>query len=338
MARVEHNTSADITMHEPSTSGLFSDLDKLDWMKQKLSTSQKAWTFCELRSLATTALDPLRRPASQKSAQLATQVYNIPELLEQILYFLNAKDILQASTTNKFMAAALPSSSTIQKKLCLKVDADSFFQTPFAKGLFRSVWLEQLTYTPLGDKDDPFDQDKWYKDHSTLFLRMCFGSGRVPRPGTRYRSMNLCQPHVTEMTLIPTCCNDDGSIRESEDSTTRPRVTKIASATGVTLGQLIDEAAKLQEAHRLCPDIESQMLKPDGTALVGVICVGAISLRYDDPIRVYRREAPARDREIMEERKAEDKTREKLEAYTNAKREAASKSQAIPTLAEYEAS
>ncbi|KAK3722184.1 hypothetical protein LTR37_002617 [Vermiconidia calcicola] len=349
---MDRNTSEDITTDELHTSGLFLDADKLKWITQKLEYLQKGlgtlsesptyrdydetWLLEELKTLATTTLGPLCRPASHKSAQLAAKVFNIPELLEEILCHLNAKDILQASITNRSMAAALHSSLSIQKRLCLKVDANSFFHTPFAKGLFRSVWLEQYDQPQWGDRDDL--DNLWGKVHSSLILRVYIRNGVIPRIGTRYRSMYLCQPPVTDVTLKPDCCRYNGSVGGSEDFTTRPWRTKITTATGVTLGQLIDEATKLQGVHRLCPNVESNRLNADGAAHVGVECVGALSLRYDDPIRVHRREASAKECEGMEERRAEERRRATFRAYTNAKRKAARKGRAIPTLTEYEAS
>lgn len=91
---------------------------------------------------------PVTMKTSEKSALVAEKVFGIPELLEQILLPLNARELLTTCAVNKTMAATILSSPTQSRKLALTPDHKSFFYTPFKCGDFNSVtmWCGDIEY------------------------------------------------------------------------------------------------------------------------------------------------------------------------------------------------
>lgn len=288
-----------------------------------------------LRSMAAPKYYNERRVTTSDDS--AERFFNLPEMTEMLLQYLHANDVLQMQRVNKSIKAIIEGSVKLQRQLGLAASPDSHFRltldsdhVPFHVLNAPESWTvtyhgeetwRGLSFSVTGGHFEPDTiyeaDDRERTVYVDINLRVN-GNGRLPRVGSRYRAMLLCQPVVKKMHVSTVCC--------------RARNTrKINSRTGLTIGRLLDTAQSMISKHRLCPDADESMLDADGRVSVEVKFHGKVVLRADDP-RLHKHSSRA-GRKLH----SPDHARKRhLEAYTRAKRVARYAGRPIPTLTEYE--
>jgi len=85
-----------------------------------------------------------------------------------------------------------------------------------------------------------------------IFVDVESGIGEK-RFGERVRAMLMCQPPVYEIWASTPCYDRGGYL-----------TAKLSRATGITMGDIVDLATKLQDEHRTCDQADREMHDGDG--------------------------------------------------------------------------
>ena len=115
-----------------------------------------------------------------------------------------------------------------------------------------------------------------------------FENGRhlsaLPTPGAKIRAMLVCQPPVLEMAVSTNCCVRLGTCSADSPLESARKICPVKSFTGITIGNLLDAAAKIENEHRLCPfaDPNDHDLET-GNVRLSISFQGKAVLRNDDP-------------------------------------------------------
>ena len=231
--------------------------------------------------------DPLATAPSYFSAEKAQQVFDVQELAEMILGWLSTKHLFRAAQVNKAFAQCTRGSLRLQTILYLRADPNSFWRSHFDEYRIRHD-------SSFGVKlDDPHRSRRRRREEVEVVARV-YESNRGYRPLSSrprippceciVRSMLICQPPVTEMAVMPQCCQPDYSdTRNDLPPSSEPTVVR--SSTGWTIGELLDVAAATAKSHRLCPYADKDDIDDTtGEAIVDVIFRGKLVLRPDDPV------------------------------------------------------
>jgi len=150
------------------------------------------------------------------------------------------------------------------------------------------------------------------------------GNGEVPcisirvrdtvcdvRFGSRAKSQLICQPPVFEVQASITCCD------HTQSGQMRFESAKFSNSSGITVGDIVELAAKLQGEHLTCAKADRERHDDDGFVRSAVWFRAISPLQGDDPFFVN--EQVERDREMAEELQDRQKE-EKMDAYLRAKR------------------
>ncbi|KAK3661659.1 hypothetical protein LTR56_000148 [Elasticomyces elasticus] len=309
--------------------GALSELDELDFARSDLRVLLQANET--LPSLVKTALDTLDKTATamrreltkcedevpvwtptERSTQLAQQVFGIVELCEQILGHLGGGyDLRSASQMCGTVAAMTRGSPILQHVLGLTPNTSGFWHAPFAKGLYPG-----------------FSCDK------TDYMVMWASSRGIPDRPTIEASFNTYR------------YDNYYSEREYTKVIAMPRSPNHSSAChpkGLTVGDLYDETVRLMEEHRLCPYEQTGKLDKDGFVRPQVTFKTTVQLLESDPELASRRKE-AHDFDDEGKREAanlamfasvKQRAVDLREGYTDAKHKALLRGMPIPTLAEY---
>ena len=222
----------------------------------------------------------------------AQDVFSIPELLENILHFVEMRDILQMMLVDKNTKLIIQASSKLQRQLSLVGDINSFLDQPFAYDTSTTDFL--TTATKMNRVDNTVINESALGlpgllqegVQNKVQIRAFFPSDRLPNIGATCRAMLICQPPITEMTLSVACCSHSfyEMLYQPSAHYRSPRSpTKIKAAAGLTIGDLYDATQALASDHRLCPDAPAHMLDDEGYVKVHVAFDGELQLRADDP-------------------------------------------------------
>ncbi|KAK5744707.1 hypothetical protein LTR17_001782 [Elasticomyces elasticus] len=359
--------------------GALSELDELDFARSDLRVLLQANET--LPSLVKTALDTLDKTATamrreltkcedevpvwtptERSTQLAQQVFGIVELCEQILGHLGGgNDLLSASRMCRTVAAVTRGSPILQHALGLTPNTSGFWHAPFAKGLYPGFSCDKTDYMVMwassrGIPDRPtieasfntYRYDNYYSEREyTKVIAM-------PRIGAAFRSTLICTPPITEMECVITCCSSweapyhhdgwYGYPRNATHHLPEPKPLKrLSNPKGLTVGDLYDETVRLMEEHRLCPYEQTGNLDKDGFVRPQVTFKTTVQLLESDPELASRRKE-AHDFDDEGERETanlamfasiKQQAVDLREGYTDAKHKALLRGMPIPTLAEY---
>lgn len=175
-----------------------------------------------------------RRGANARPAQ---RVFNVPELLERVLSFISARELLSVQAVNRTFYNMIECSGLLQQRLGLKVLKESFMASPF-QGMSRD-YLDpfapyvnfsspfpmfefpalQLHHRPLSqDLEALPDEEKEPLPRNTIALVAKSSFVRKGKPrfrvGSKCRSIPICQPPVHEMYAYPSCCTQCPFIHE----------------------------------------------------------------------------------------------------------------------------
>ncbi|KAK4540807.1 hypothetical protein LTR36_008884 [Oleoguttula mirabilis] len=268
-----------------------------------------------------------------KSAVKAQQVFNIPELVEEIFTHTSPRDIRSATQTQRATSSVLDGSPKLQQKFGLRPSESGILCFPFFEN-----WSNLLSCTVL-NTDGSYNPPKTKSDCIDIVLS--FHSGLLPRVGSRCREILVCQPAISEMQVSVDCCKKArirwGGPEAASPLYGEPITPLKVKAGGITVGHVLDVAAKLVTEHRLCPNAASWQLGHDGVVNVNPSFSATVrSQRNAFPIV----KGPWGSNPWLRSCQAEPEGETQLEqmgVYTAAKRKAFNAGWRIPTLAEYEA-
>ncbi|KAK4892550.1 hypothetical protein LTR27_009014 [Elasticomyces elasticus] len=292
---------------------------------------------------------------SARSAQLAQQVFGVPELCEQIIgHLAELQDVISATMMSRATMATARASRKILQALGLAVNEGEHWSTSFGSGQHRGFGCimfevgEDWSTAPAPELNTP-ELPTIYAGFSS---RRRYGG--LPRVGRAYLAVPICWPPLREMQPTLSCCghwrghNDEpataGEVSVGNVPPPVP-VKPITTPGGLTLGDLYNATRRLQEEHRLCPYGDVEHMDRDGMLKIDVHFKASLRLAEDDPMLAVRREAVEADDQLNKER---DRSRQYhtaqrterellLKQYTQAKMAALMSQKKIPTLAEYAA-
>jgi hypothetical protein len=183
-----------------------------------------------------------RKPEDCTTAQ---KTFEIPELLEMILAPLSFVDILNSQQTSKTNYATIQESPRLQRHLGVRAEGpDSEIRTPFASAATvpnssfacrqRACYVRAFSYQNV-------------QTSTIMEAGFSVHAHQLPRIGSRWRSMLICQPPLHSMTVVTNCCAKSNYVGEIEGE-----VGTITSDTGLTIGDLYDHTLALGKEHRMC--------------------------------------------------------------------------------------
>lgn len=251
------------------------------------------------------------------STALAGNVSETPELFKAIMLQLHASDVLAVQQVSRNMCAKINNSPVIQKYLGLRPDPQAFFRTHFGVACDCSSFFCSLYYR-YGFHTHPIPNPT--RNPRELIFEVGFDRApadqALPRIGSRWRSMLICQPPVKELVLHLECCEGSYDSNAVEPPARRPPAqnTIVISASGITVGDIYDITHRLRQEHRLCPFAP----RHDGRGMAMVYCLfrARLLLDPDDPTLKAWHTADAKARAQMAEG---DGFRLRLGAYGAAK-------------------
>ncbi|KAK5677377.1 hypothetical protein LTS10_009947 [Elasticomyces elasticus] len=293
--------------------------------------------------------DPLKTQPSDRSRVVAEKVFAIPELAEMILLEVGPYGILQAMQTCKALSYTI-TSPKLQIKLNVREQSAGYWYSPFARDILGYERGSARDETKLHDFlicDVIVPRRKLGRAAETgvATVRAAFahpassygrgeGVKKLPTIGSRGRSMLICQPPITEMTINVSCC-DTHRVRPRQD-----QGRKIFNAEGLTVGDLLCATVKARKERERCPYAEEfEHDRETGIVLVHVSFEGSLQLRIDDPCFADESEAgesrAAEYRSGSEGEDGESYARGRLREYIDYKRQAYQKGQTILTMAKF---
>ncbi|KAK3660575.1 hypothetical protein LTR22_008016 [Elasticomyces elasticus] len=242
-------------------------------------------------------------------------VFLIPELVENILAFVETEDILRVRSVNKRLNGIIDGSCTTQRCLGLWSDVDGYLHLPLA--VHPKVGY-QRNFAGFSCRTDILNGIRSARALRTAQLPEaevcarieCSEGGWLPKIGPKYGDMLVCQPPITSMTMkISYFPSADKWAQEEdweilpipdwgdEDNREWPVVT--TPGVGLTLGEMWDAADKflgeqteLSYAALGSENLEHYRKNKDlyphsskhwyGDGLI-VTFTGTVRLRCDDP-------------------------------------------------------
>ncbi|KAF2173215.1 hypothetical protein M409DRAFT_49692 [Zasmidium cellare ATCC 36951] len=226
---------------------------------------------------------PVTNRPSARSAVKAQKVFDTPELLENICIHLNPLDTLVAQQVGRVWRDGINSSVKIQRAIGLRPDESSYFSAPFAD--FDGTGSILSRYTLPGFFLDNYGPNVDFDAHeaaaegisNTQAVKIQITADYPVSIGSRCRLLSLCQPPIKSASMfIGSEC--DGCI-----TTHFEHEAKLVSEDGVNVGQIMDAAQQLIDAHRMGEE------HVDGYCRPIIEFHATVTLADDDPIMVERR-------------------------------------------------
>ncbi|KAK5677499.1 hypothetical protein LTS10_010071 [Elasticomyces elasticus] len=264
----------------------------------------------------------------------AQRVFDLPELLELVLEYVEEVDVLRFHQVNRSARASIDGSPRLQSRLSLRIDStDKPRRYPFGNVNSITPMASGFICTPNTpgrryhvDAPGPFPEDRVLVQ--ARFELPASGVGKID---TRCRSMHVAQPPIKDMQLRLRCC--DKALLDEHKS-------DIHSDAGVTIGDLWDAAVKAQEEHRLCPHASRSLHDTDGfvTPKPSFVAFVAAKLPEEPPINrtIYCPPAPT-PLEAIEAATQRKASEDRMGAYMAYKRKAHADKSTIMTLKDFEA-
>ncbi|KAK3661628.1 hypothetical protein LTR56_000116 [Elasticomyces elasticus] len=261
----------------------------------------------------------------------AQKVFDLPELLELVLEYVEEVDVLRFHQVNRSARASIDGSPRLQSRLSLRIDSmDKPRRYPFGNVNSITPMTSGFICNPNtpgrryhADAPGPFPEDRVLVQ--ARFELPASGVGKID---TRCRSMHVAQPPIKDMQLRLRCC--DKALLDEHKS-------DIHSDVGVTIGDLWDAAVKAQEEHRLCPHASRSLHDTDGfvTPKPSFVAFVAAKLPEEPPINwtIYCPPAPT-PLEAIEAAAQRKASEDRMGAYMAYKRKDNS---TIMTLKDFEA-
>jgi len=252
------------------------------------------------------------------STSKGLEVFNMPELFELIMMQLHARDIFAMQLVNTTMCAMVKGSSRLQRYIGLRPDPNAHFhtqfarhRTPLAKSLLCCAETERVYHW-----FNPPEQSSREPDELGIYAVFTGCKPDLEGLGEACRSMLICQPPITEMSITVECCNGvsrpHGHPRPPDSMLPKP----IKRDGGITVGDIIEETLRLIKEHEMCPFASSWHHDDNGNVKVDPRFQGTIRLKPDDPALQEQKMALKRAKQEWEKNTAR---RAKMRAYIQAK-------------------
>ncbi|KAK0302579.1 hypothetical protein LTR91_010551 [Friedmanniomyces endolithicus] len=262
------------------------------------ATKREALAACErslemMKSFLTHTLgfDPLKTLPSESSGRVAEEVFGIPKVAEMIFLELSPARLLHIMPTCKSFGDVITEPrGQLATRLGRRPAPDSYWTTPFTRQKsYDEHWKDSRARDSLADLHEYLEchfvdnQQSMANPTRTSMVTMYakflnHSVTRVQRPlprvGERSQAMLICQPPITEMSVILSCRR-------------RPRGAntgaKIRNPDGLTVGDLLHATEEHAVQHEQSSHAES--CRHDRTGLVRstVSFRGDLLLREDDP-------------------------------------------------------
>ncbi|KAK5691510.1 hypothetical protein LTR97_011503 [Elasticomyces elasticus] len=264
----------------------------------------------------------------------AQKVFDLPELLELVLEYVEEVDVLRFHQVNRSARASIDGSPRLQSRLSLRIDStDKPRRYPFGNVNSMTPMISGFRCNPCTpgrryhvDAPGPFPEDRVLVE-----ARFELPVGGVGKIDTRCRSMHIAQPPIKDVQLRLRCC-DKASLNEHKNG--------IHSDVGVTIGDLWDAAVKAQEKHRLCPHALRSLHDTDGFVVPKPFFVAYVAAKLpEEPAvkrTIYCPPAPT-PLEAIEAATQHRANEERMGAYMAYKWKAHADKSTIMTLKEFEA-
>ncbi|KAK5681081.1 hypothetical protein LTS10_006841 [Elasticomyces elasticus] len=212
----------------------------------------------------------------------ARKTFDVAELMELILAYLDNGDLLRMMQIDRTSRNTIMQSTVLQRKLHLLPDASSHLR------LLPVIDLVRDTAETDDSDDSPIElrhghgrahyldyqgppEQALRREHRLVIASF---HRRLPRLGSRIRSMLISQPPLTEMCMNISCCCPMYGAKHPQGRIQRDR--------GVTLGELYDFAERMIAQHENCPFAHPNDHNVDGTVKVCVTSQATATLRDDD--------------------------------------------------------
>lgn len=233
----------------------------------------------------------------------ARRVFDIPEVLEQMLSYLDTIELLRAMEVDRTMYQAIESSPLLQERLFLRPVADAHLKVPFLASLSRLRERGLKRGTPSPSPGFPLFTCRASPDASTRLAGiMAKFSRELPRIGKRCRAMLVCQPPIHTMGVYALCCSHNPYSFGAGNGMTPTAAPKsfavemmgpsevpeppfeiITSKRGITVGDLYDMTVQTRKLHDRCPWAPPSEHNDQGDVFAAVSFGGAVELQPDDP-------------------------------------------------------
>lgn len=198
---------------------------------------------------------------------LAKKVFDVPELLEEILTHLDVKDILGAQCVNWQFRNAVDSSTRLQRQLTFLPSKSGFVSSPFDTGSYNHG-IAVMKY-PSAETDSSRKPDQERELTVSVFI-----DDHPLKLGSTCRRILLVQPPIKTIVVDVSCrCEHD---RE-----------EVHNPKGITIGDLVNHTRRLQKVHRYhTPTWRPRNLlrkERTGDPKPNVFFMARIPLQDDDP-------------------------------------------------------
>ncbi|KAK3658982.1 hypothetical protein LTR56_001419 [Elasticomyces elasticus] len=197
-------------------------------------------------------LDPRR----SGSTPAAVKVLDLPELLEEVLGYVDPVDILRFHQVNQSARTLIIGSPRLRTTLGFRAAPEgSRLRLPFVSTTALSPMIANFQcckYEYLYDEPIELDTDPSSKDRNLVRLRAGFevSQGKATKIDERCRGMYITQPPVTYARVLLACCSLKHQCVQSD--------------AGVTIGMLWDTRSELLEEHKLCPHAAIELHDAEG--------------------------------------------------------------------------
>ncbi|KAK5738361.1 hypothetical protein LTR17_006080 [Elasticomyces elasticus] len=201
-------------------------------------------------------LDPL----PSESTPAAVKVFDLPELLEEVLGYVDTFDILRFHQVNQSARASINGSPRLRTALGLRAaPAGSRLWIPFNLPSALSPMtanFQLYKYEPRDSEPIELDIDPSPTGQRQVRLRGEFrvSQGKAAKIDERCRGMYITQPPVKDARVLLACCSGAVILKQQV----------IQSDAGITIGMLWDVRSELLEKHKFCPHAALDLHDTDG--------------------------------------------------------------------------
>jgi hypothetical protein len=218
------------------------------------------------------------RSSSSGEDRVAQRVFEIPELLENVLlHHNNMADIISMRHVSRTIQANVKGSPKLQRSMFLLPQLHSALQLPSV--LYNpagfAVGIEQKNNLP---RPAP-PMYSLLMDIATLRILTTYKLNakfrttyphKLPIIGEALQATLLCQPPIKEIGYQFKCCGGGGGT--------------ISAPAGVTVGHLYNKAKEILQRHALCPFAPTNYLDENGFVNLEVYFSGELKLLETDPL------------------------------------------------------
>ncbi|KAK4892525.1 hypothetical protein LTR27_008989 [Elasticomyces elasticus] len=299
-------------------------------MIEKLKRSSKGLTTyfsVFLDPIIYNEMQPLD-PLPSGSTPAAVKVFDLPELLEEVLGHVDTVDLLRFHQVNQSARTSINGSPRLRTALGLRAaPAGSRLRIPFNLPSALSPMTANFRfykYEPRHNEPIELDIDPSPTGQRQVRLRAEFrvSQGKAAKIDERCRGMYITQPPVKDARVLLACCSVD-VIRKQQ---------VIRSDAGITIGMLWDVRSELLEKHKFCPHAAIDLHDADG--FVAVEPSFTIDVQKKSGIPLLPAGQRGGSRRYTYYRKLPSEFMDRIKGYMAYKTEAFRNKQAIMTLKE----